>query len=447
MKFKNYIEFINEATLSKKDNIGKKMTLNGKKMKILPKDSERVRETKLKRQKFFEKLGFNVTTEVTYLGTDNDSYDIEDVFPGSKDPKLTFYFEIAQQIILIKSSSSLDTYFNHSKADSCSAVFATEIKETASMIMFRENTELSETQLKDFLYAIDQDYVKYWKHIFYTSAIAQLKSYKEIGMSKSGLYFERQGKNYSKELYDVAAKYSGLKSPDNWNPSDVWVFSNKGISNLEKLKYMKSLVELNEFVKDNLSSKDIVGISLKQVTKKAKLKLNNMGEELISDLDFSLKKDVGIPLSFKSIMVYTESGYFLKGNMRGSGNTLNLNFEGRFEGKDYNEGAFPAELWVHYKNTHNGENLISGSKTPEVDKELFAEAKAIFTRFKGWVKNSKDILKLKYNDLSDYDRRRYWIIATHLEYIIDQGDDLMKYSFFSSQKLHDKASAFYKIAE
>jgi len=436
----NIIDYINEVTLSKKSNFGGIMTMKVKNGRSkLDKD----------REKFLINLGMADGISVSYEGMDLKNTPNENIMPGIKDKdnkNNKFIFKIDNKIITIISTEGImKKYLIHKNNAKGNTRLLTAIKETASAIIFEIGSEISQDKFKEILFKNNPSYREHYQPIFYTSAIAQLKAYKEIGI-RGAKVFERQdeGGGYAQILYDKAKKLSGLKDPNNWNPGDLWVFTSKGISLLDKVNNISTLLELNDFVKSSILSKDIVSISLKQVEKKAKLKLNNVNTRPISDIDFSVN-NINISTSFKSIFFNTNSGYILKGNMRGSADTLNLNYEGRFKGKGYAEGAFPAELWDDYKSSHNGDWVSTGVKTPFLTEDNFKKYQDIFKKYGSYISN--DISDIKYEDLDELTGRRYIVISDNLKFVMDNKKDLFEYSFYSSQKLHDKASAFYKIAE
>jgi len=439
MKFREHLESLNEVTLNKDENINKELTFKSLSNGI-----------NKKRTLFLNSLGFNELAKIVLLDSSTRiaKKDIHEI-PKAESNDVTIFSVNGKKIGIKSKISYLEKFFTHkkdSKGSSKSSTHdSTEMKELVSMWIFKHGI-ISEDKIKKMVNK-ETDVSYTYKSIFYESALKQYKEYKKLGIN--GKFFERQMGPLSSILYNKAKVLSAMNgtpisNKDNWNPADVWVFTNKGKQFIDNIDKITSFIELNDKIKELLLTKDMIGISLKQVSKKtAVLKYNNIGEELISDLDFSISK-IDVPLSFKSINFISKSGYFLKCNMRGSSETLNINMEGRFTNKNYSEGAYPADIWNIYKRENNI-NVFSGESTPELTETEFNKLRKIFIEYNNLLNNN--LSSVEFKDLSVRDGQRYSIIATHLREIMKTPEKILKASFFGSQKLHNKASAFVKISE
>jgi len=73
--------------------------------------------------------------------------------------------------------------------------------------------------------------------------------------------------------YNSLKKEAGISaSNDKWNPSDIWLVSNK----VNKVKTTNTLQDLNTFLRTQFMEKDLIGISLKKLGEKPKVGVFNL---------------------------------------------------------------------------------------------------------------------------------------------------------------------------
>ena len=435
MRFKEYLheslQNINELSLVKKEQIYMhsliKLGSVGKKNKIaldafnffkIPQDGEVI---------FY---GFNTKDKVNKTYTSNRKAD---------SCKIGYNGKIFEVLISSKSFQGWWSGVGGGKSDTRNT---TELKETISMWLCN-NPRMSENDIMSKVNKELPELARLYTKLYYTSGLAHAELFSKFGLNSSML-LELQGGEYSSVIYDWAKNLSGISSPDNWNPGDMWAFSKKGIS-LLKLSNPNTLFELNDLLKSSFESKDIVGISLKQINK-------GKGTTTIVDplnrgvIPYKMEiVDIDISKSFKSIFFNTSSGFALKGNMRGSATSLNLNFETYMKGKGYSNGAVPSFLWDKQKKNFAGV-VYSGESTPEVTSNDFEKARIVFKKYKSYIKNNLDyILNVSISELEPRDRKRYIINASHLNFVMNT-DDIIEFSYYAAMKLHDEASIYLKFA-
>jgi len=92
---------------------------------------------------------------------------------------------------------------------------------------------------------------------------------------RSGSTFESSISNAAKKLIREAGFTMGL---DKWNPADIWLVKPNLIAH--NFGQYKSILELNQFLLEKFNNKEIIGVSLKQVGKTAKVQTFNEGPQV-----------------------------------------------------------------------------------------------------------------------------------------------------------------------
>lgn len=87
---------------------------------------------------------------------------------------------------------------------------------------------------------------------------------------RSGSKFEKNISDAAKRLLKDAGHKMGL---DKWNPADIWIIKPKFANT--NFKQFSDIVELNNWLLERFAAKDILGVSLKQVGKTAKVQVFN----------------------------------------------------------------------------------------------------------------------------------------------------------------------------
>jgi hypothetical protein len=325
---------------------------------------------------------------------------------------------------------------------------ATRVKEAVSLIVFKHyqetNSLISEGAIEAELPKYDADPTLYIDK-FFDSAQLQLESYKKIKPLRGNQYiFEFQGDSISKHIYAAAKRLGGPSSADNWNPADLWLFNmriaNTVAQDVGKMTHMEELVH---WIRVQYLTGGLCPISLKQASKKSSMELVNPSKYKNKklDYDFSLNKII-ISGSLKSLFIETKSGFTWKGNSRAKENSTTLYLEGTFKQENFAMGAIDAKAWKRYTKGQ----ILNGNKFKFSESDL-QNAKGTFKMY------SKDIMKkdnalLWPNNFDDFDdtlKRRYVILASHLDFIMKRYDEVMRYSFFSAMKVTDTNSLYVKI--
>lgn len=132
--------------------------------------------------------------------------------------------------------------------------------------------------LKEISHKVGFDFGNDWYHSFtesYKGFVSNIISEKQLNRYK----FYRDSDNKKLDLLNKITDEKILPSKkDNWNPADLWAVKITEINNLQKevdRLYTKmrndkniSIEQLNKYVENKFKSKEIIGVSLKQVTGK-----------------------------------------------------------------------------------------------------------------------------------------------------------------------------------
>jgi hypothetical protein len=144
--------------------------------------------------------------------------------------------------------------------------------------------DISET-LKKILTDLPGDWVK-------SSILGAERLYKEF---KSKQYTFHRGSLWVRNLQNHFLKLNRqvreFSNVNKWSPADIYLVTSAG----ERVDFTKtqSILELNNLLKDNLTSGDIIGVSLKKIeTKEANLSYKNFGEKkpTVKFKDYSVAK-------------------------------------------------------------------------------------------------------------------------------------------------------------
>ena len=366
-----------------------------------------------------------------------------------KDTKTSIYLkdDKGRIVKIVASYSGINSLFNHagnsSKADTNKR---TEIKENVSMYLF-ENPKLSEDEI---IKKLKNDPL--YETVYYESAKKQLVAFKKIPKNNlSNYFYERQGEKYTKKLYQVGNKLSH-KAPDNWNPADVWMidktFSRRLDSKLDDILELNSLKALNDFVASSMYNKELIPISLKQVTSPAaKLKIIDADKLLKTDPEYDLGfSKIDFSKSFFNFIITTKAsiGFGFRAGFKASKTTMSVSLEGRYLKANYQAGAVDAKEFAAFIKKEFGYSLRTGRNTRiEIDKSIkeLKEVKVLPVGFKDYkeladkLENSDDFVKQRFSNIVSY-------IYAFLKFDFNK---VSKFCYYSSKKITKASSAYYII--
>lgn len=232
----------------------------------------------------------------------------------------------------------------------------TECSETVSLIIFKNKIEnskiLNEEQCIEILNTlVSRDVFEVYNSTYYESALKQVEVFqKKIGLTK-GYVYERQKKDITKVVYNNVSKLGGPKSPDNFNPGDLWIIK-KDYAREIQTTYPK-FDNINTLITEialAFQQKKMISVSLKATQRgQPSAEIIDPRDEINKELDIDLGiKAVNIgyggqeKIPFNNPTIITKSGFTIRLTHKGS---PTLYFEGSFASQDFQLGAIDAKKY------------------------------------------------------------------------------------------------------
>lgn len=329
-------------------------------------------------------------------------------------------------------------------------------------------------ELKEISHKVGFDFGNDWYH----SYVESFKGFTSKILSKNEL------KNYSfyrdsdKKKLDFLNKITDEKilpsKKDNWNPSDLWAVKTTEINTLQrevdalynKMRNDKniSIEQLNKFVETKFKSKDIIGISLKQVTgRKANVDIIKADAKFFDSIKLlRITKKFSFDVTKTYFDLYCTYKCFKSENVeyyyrfrpRAKSGELGQSGEGApVTQKNFDGAVAKAEvLNVYLKRGADMTVLLKKKKFPKTNVAEGVDAlDKSYDDFKKFVKKNKfdfaDIknLTLKVND--EYVVKRGILNLFYLFLIETYKDrkELFKRFYMAAKKMNDFSSIHYKI--
>ena len=403
----------------------------------------------------FSKEGYSAGKSVFSLVQPSTSLKIFKSIEIAAGKDLIYIKDDKSRIIAVKgSASSINGSFNHFSENSKSNTgILTEVKENISMEIFKEYFERGKILTENDCMKLLGTNQKYYDSIYYESAIKQLNALKK-NIKGKGFTYERQGKNLTAKVYEVARKLT-KKSNDNWNPADVWMI--KKTFKMDPLYKAETVDELNGMIAKAYKKGDIIPISLKQVTApNAKFDVidpdSMMNMKLDIDLSFS---KVDLSNTFANFIVQTKSGFAVRCGFKASASTLNVSLEGRFIGAGYQLGAVDAKTYAPHIKTSYKYEVRSGVNVNDADiTKAKTELKQIFekyNRISNTLENYDDAIQA-FKSSNELTRKRFANLISYLYSFMmapknpKEFKENMQYCYFSSKKI-TTGSCLYVILQ
>lgn len=358
------------------------------------------------------------------------------------------YIKTDNKIIkIIGSKSSINNAFNHAGGGKSDTHKTTRCKEAMSVIVFKHyhenNSTIEEEDAIKELPKYDADKSVY-KSVYYNSAVLQLTSFRKIKKMGDNMIFEFQGETNSAKIYAKSKVLGAPASPDNWNPSDIWLFNSEYASKIDsELEEIKHIQELNLWLRRNYLKKNIVPISLKQATGKSSIELIEPIKYKDRKLkyDFTLNK-IQIAGTCKSVFVETKSGFIFKANARAAKDNPNLFYEGTMKSENFAMGAIDKTAWDSYS-----QGKVPNGKDIKPTTALLKKATSTYKKYKNNIsqKDNDVLFKPDYNKMDELFKQRYIHCADFLSFIMENYDETMKFGFYASMKVSGINSMYLKI--
>ena len=277
---------------------------------------------------------------------------------GSKGPDMAYLKDNKGIVHVFRGKeTTLKSIFNVAeKGSTKDTEKRTECSETVSLIIFKNKIEnsklLNEEQCIEILKTlVSKEVFELYNSVYYESALKQVEVFqKKISISK-GYAYERQKKDITKVVYNNVSKLGGPKSPDNFNPGDLWIVKKDYAREMQKT-YPK-FDNINALITEiamAFQKKKMIAVSLK-ATKKGQSSAeiidprDEINKELDTDLTIS-NVTTGFggreKIPFNNPTIVTKSGFTIRLTHKGS---TTLYFEGSFANQDFQLGAIDSKKY------------------------------------------------------------------------------------------------------
>jgi len=334
----------------------------------------------------------------------------------------------------------------------------TKTKEMVSLCLLENKLKKGTLVDEDFVDdCLPSELKTYYNSVYYDSAEKQVKAFvnKVSGFKGTNYDFELQAANRTKRMYEVAQKLSGLQK-DNWNPADMWII--KKNFDMTKLENAMNIDDLNSQLIKEYKNKNLLGISLKQVTGNASIAsfVNEKPGTLPEvNIDFSFG-NMALSETFNNAIIETKGKFAVRIGYKAAADNFNVYLEGRMIGSNVNMGAvdakkFPSEVSKRFRYT------IRKEGEPDIQKD-FAVAKKEYKEMYGLYSASDLSNKIRsFNDLIDkYEKAPAFVKKRFIKLITfvypfmvlakksKKFDDFMRWNYFTAKKITSKGG-FYML--
>ena len=283
---------------------------------------------------------------------------------------------------------------------------------------------------------------------WYYSFEEQYKAFhSNMGSLKGSKIYLDSGTNDSNILIQLARKL-GLKDlKDNWNPADIWIMSISKTKIISECKGMKTLAEFNAYLEKKFESKEIIGVSLKKVSKGKRGKFEVVKATDLPDVDLSPAPTIFNPFAKNFIFMTqgTPSGFQIRTGYKSASVTdegkIRVYLEGREKGSNVQLGAVSAKAFVDMA-ADNGFNIEADKK------KIFADPMAYLN------KTLPRLLKSPYvqDNVSDFPVDDILALKTgafltyYLDILLSSDVSILKDCYFSSLKKNEFSSVHCKVS-
>ena len=320
---------------------------------------------------------------------------------------------------------------------------STAEQENGTIAYFSSMFKNKKIDIKGISDAVGYPFSDEWMHNFeqqYRAFTSNMGS----GFAKHKIYLDSE-KNDSNILFVLAKKFGLSDLKDNWNPSDVWIMSLNKSQVIKQTKGITSLLEYNAWLSDKYESKEIVGVSLKKVSKGKAGKFQTVSTLDLPDVDVKVSRVLFDPFQ-KNFILETDGnikGFNLRVGYKAAtvskNSDIRIYLEGRQKGAAVQLGAVSAQLFPKLA-IDNGYDIPS-DKT----KILNDPMKYLNTTLPRLLRNSVVVDKVSAFPDSEIALKAGAFLTYYLEILLESNPDILKSCYYSSTKTNDFSSIHCKL--
>jgi len=319
---------------------------------------------------------------------------------------------------------------------------STPEQEAGTIAYFQGAFKGKKPSLKQVSEKVGYNFSPEWMHNFEQQYTAFAKN---LGVLPKHKIYLDSDKNDSNILFNLAKKF-GLKDlKDNWNPADIWIMSLNRSQIIKQTKDVTSLLEFNAWLSDKYESKEIIGVSLKKISKGKAAKFKTVSTLDLPDVDVKVSRVLFDPFQ-KNFILETDGN--IKGfNIRvgykaatvSKDSDIRIYLEGRQKGSMVQLGAVSSQLFPTLA-SDNGYNIPSDKK-----KILDDPIKYLNTTLPRLLKNSAVVDKVSPFPTSEIQVKAGAFLTYYLEILLESNPDILKSCYYSSTKTNDFSSIHCKL--
>jgi len=319
---------------------------------------------------------------------------------------------------------------------------STAEQEAGTIAYFETAFKGKKLTLKQVSEKVGFDFSPEWMHNFEQQYIAFSKNFGNFPKHK--IYLDSE-KNDSNVLFNLAKRF-GLKDlKDNWNPADIWIMSINKAQVIKQTKDVTSLHEFNAWLADKYESKEILGVSLKKISKNKTAKVETVSTSDIPDVDLTPMRVLFDP--FQKNFIFETQGNISNFQLRvgykagtiSKVGDIRVYLEGRQKGSDVQLGSVSAQLFPELA-SKNGFDL-KADKT----KILNDPMKYLNTTLPKLLKKSFVIDKVSPFPTSEVQLKAGAWLTYYLEILAESDPDILKSCYYSAIKKNDFSSIHCKV--
>lgn len=323
---------------------------------------------------------------------------------------------------------------------------STAQQEMATVYVINSYINGKEVSLEEINEHIGYEFDELWLFNFKEQLNALIRS--GMIISSHTCYLD-SAKNESNVMIEIA-KRCGLKdSKDNWNPADVWLMSISASKVKSDTKDFTTLAEFNTYMTQKFKTKEIIGISLKKITKPKIGKYEVIESDILPQVNF-IPNRVIFNTNNKNFIFETSntegsvSGFNIRVGTKAGDvkeeKDIKIYLEGRMKNTSVQLGAVSADLFNSMARDSGLDiaeyrsrvlNLSGDKLEKEYDKQISK------------VKKLKYVL-LTETEVNDLQKKLICILAHYL-FILNE-DNVLNKCYFSAIKKNDFSSIHLKIS-
>jgi hypothetical protein len=244
----------------------------------------------------------------------------------------------------------------------------------------------------------------------------------------------------------MAQKLGLTDLKDNWNPADIWVMSISKTKIISDTKSMKTLAEFNAYLEQKFESKEIIGVSLKKVSKGKSAKYEVVKAADLPDVNLVPSTTIFNPFA-KNFILMTDgepSGFQLRIGYKASTvskeSDIRIYLEGRMKGSNVQLGGVSSKMFPEFVKEHGF--------------DIAADKKKIFADPAGYL--NKVLPELLRNPIvqdnvgvfptDEVSLKAGAFLAYYLKIMLKGDAKLLKSCYYSSLKKNDYSSIHCKVS-